>query len=431
MNQKPETRNPKPAHFRWLVLAGAFAILFLVQGSRSIIGVAFKPIVEEFGWARGSFSLVLFMHMAIFALMLPIVGRFFDRYGAKWAIIISSLCLTAGYLGITAARSMWLFLVLYGLFAAVGFGGCSITLFGAAASKWFDRHRGMAVSLAMCGGPLGQFAMLPPATYVIYTYGWRWVFIALALSILVVSLGVAMTLMKAAPSRNTDPSIGAGSSPEPGSGGSPAVDQTSKGDLSLAQAMRTPSFWFFTILMAVCGGGDYLVITHLVPMVTDTGISARTAGSMMAWFGLTAMAGLMITGPVSDRFGNKLPAVATFVLRLVVFVLVLFYQNTISFYVFALVFGFTMFITAPITTTLLAKLYGLSNIGLISGVVTTIHHLGGGLWIWLGGAAFDRFGNYDVILGSYAVFSAIAILCGILIREEPHAVANSGYSDNS
>ncbi|MGD9188083.1 MAG: MFS transporter, partial [Desulfobacteraceae bacterium] len=224
---------------------------------------------------------------------------------------------------------------------------------------------------------------------------------------------------------------GAGASPKPAPGSASPDDHTSTGDLNLGQAMKTPSFWFFAILMAVCGGGDYLVITHLVPMVTDAGISARTAGNMMAWFGLMGMAGLMITGPVSDRFGNKLPTVATFVLRLILFVLILFYKNTTTFYVFALMFGFTMFITAPITTTLLAKLYGLSSIGLISGVVTTIHHLGGGIWIWLGGAAFDRFGNYDAIFGLYAGSSAIAVICGILIKEERHPVANCVFSDNS
>jgi MFS family permease len=423
--------NDNPAPLRWLVLAGAFAVLFLVQGSRSIIGVAFKPIVEEFGWTRGSFSLVLFVHMAIFALMLPIAGRYFDRYGAKWVVIISSLSLALGYLGITAAHSLSLFAVLYGLFAAIGFGGCSITLFGAVASKWFRRHRGTAVSLAMCGGPVGQFIMVPPATHVIHAYGWRWVFIALAACILVVGLGVAMTLMRTAVSHKTDRSGNAGASPKPAPHNAAADDRASTGDLSLGQAMKTPSFWFFTILMAVCGGGDYLVITHLVPMVTDAGISARTAGNMMAWFGLMGMAGLIVTGPVSDRFGNKLPAVATFVLRLVVFILVLFYQTTTSFYVFALVFGLTMFITAPITTTLLAKLFGMSNLGLISGIVTTIHHFGGGLWIWLGGAAFDRFGSYDVIFVVYAGFSAIAILCGTLIKDEPHQVAKNGSNDNS
>lgn len=406
--------NPRPNPFGWYVLAGAFTVLFLVQGSRSIIGVAFKPIVEEFGWARSAFSFVLFVHMAIFALMLPIVGRYYDRYGGKWVIILSTVCLAVGYLGITTAQSLGQFLLLYGLFAAIGFGGCSITLFAAVASKWFKQHRGMAVSLVLCGGPVGQFVMVPPASHVIHTYGWRWVFIALALLVLAANLLVALTLMKPpAPLMDGQWEDKRGTPPYTGSAG---------GDMNLRQAMRTRSFWLFTTLMAVCGGGDYLVITHLVPMVTDIGISTRTAGSMMAWFGLMAMVGLLITGPVADRFGNKLPMVATFVLRSALFIMILFIQDVTSLYLFALIFGFTMLITAPITTTLPAKLYGLSHIGVISGTITTVHHFSGGLWAYLGGAAFDRTGSYNVIFGVYAGFSAIAVLCGLLIKEKKHHV---------
>ena len=422
--------NQREKSYGWFILAGAFAVLFFVQGSRSIIGVAFKPIVEEFGWARGAFSLVLFFHMAIFALTLPIVGRCYDRFGAKWVIIISSVCLVLGYLGITATQSLGLFMVLYGIFAAIGFGGCSITLFGAVASKWYQRHRGLAVSLAMCGGPVGQFVMVPPATHVIHTFGWRWVFIAIALFVLAVNLSVAMAIMKRSPPGNADQHKGTGKDQTPATVDATGGTETANGDLNLRQAMGTPSFWLFTILMAVCGGGDYLVITHLVPMVTDAGIPAQTAGRMMAWFGLMGMAGLLVTGPVSDRFGNKLPTVATFVLRSVIFILILFQQNTTSFYLFALMFGFTMLITAPITTTLLAKLYGLSNIGLISGVVTTVHHFSGGLWTYLGGVTFDRTGSYVLIFGIYAGFSVIALICGIFIKEKKHRVADPGCGGN-
>jgi predicted MFS family arabinose efflux permease len=321
-------------------------------------------------------------------------------------------------------------MVLYGIFAAIGFGGCSITLFGAVASKWFQRHRGLAVSLAMCGGSVGQFVMVAPATHVIHAFGWRWVFIAIALFVLAVNLSVAMTIMKRSPPSTPDQKNGTGKDQIPATVGTTCGSETTNGDLNLRQAMGTPSFWLFTILMAVCGGGDYLVITHLVPMVTDAGIPAQSAGSMMAWFGLMSMAGLLVTGPISDRFGNKLPTVATFVLRSIIFILILFQQNMTSFYLFALMFGFTMFITAPITTTLLAKLYGLSNIGLISGVVTTVHHFSGGLWTYLGGVTFDRTGSYDLIFGVYAGFSVIALICGILIKEKKHRIADPGCRGN-
>lgn len=407
----------QPSYFRWLVLGGAFTVLFLVQGSRSIIGVAFKPIVNELDWARGTLSLILFVHMAVFALTLPVIGRCYDRYGAKWVVVGSSLCLAAGYLGITAATTFSRFMVFYGFFAAVGFGGCSITLFAALASKWFHRNRGLGVSLTLCGGPVGQFVMVPPATQVIQTHGWRWVFIGLGLVVLVVNLAIAAALLKNPP--------GLQSRPLPGSAAPARINPpaSAQRDLTLAQALQTPSFWFFTILMFVCGGGDYLVITHLAPMVTDAGIPARTAGDMLAWFGLMGMAGLLVTGPLTDRFGNKLPAAATFALRFLIFGLILFSGTVFSFYVFALAFGFTMFITAPITTTLLARMYGLSHIGLISGVVTTVHHFSGGLWAYFGGAVFDRTGSYRPIFFAYACFSVLAFVCGLLIRERRHSAA--------
>jgi len=430
MNGEQDTADLKPTPNGWFVLAGAFAVLFLVQGSRSIIGVAFKPIVEEFGWSRSALSFVLFAHMAIFALMLPLVGRYFDRYGGKWIIIISSLSLAVGYLGITAVHSLGLFLVLYGLMAAIGFGGCSITLFAAVASKWFHRNRGLAISLALCGGPVGQFIMVPTATHVIHTYGWRWVFISLALLILAVNVSVAMTVMGSkldhmdsrcqkrldAQSRVPDTE--------------PPYSVTTREDLNLGQAIRTRSFWLFTTLMAICGGGDYLIMTHLVAMVTDKGISVQTAGSMMSWFGLMAMAGLMITGPITDKFGNKLPIVATFVMRIMMLVLILCFQNGTTYFIFALMFGFTMLITAPVTTTLTAKLYGMSHIGLISGIVTTVHHFSGGLCAYLGGVTFDRTGSYDLIFGVYIGLSAIALICGVVIKDRKHRLAKSGCHGN-
>lgn len=430
MNDDRNTRRLKTAPYGWFVLAGAFAVLFLVQGSRSIIGVAFKPIIEEFEWSRSAFSLVLFVHMAIFALMLPLVGRFFDRYGGKWIVIVSSLSLSVGYMGITVTQSLGLFLVLYGLLAAIGFGGCSITLFAAVASKWFHRNRGLAISLALAGGPVGQFVMVPPATHVIHTYGWRWVFIGLAILIIAVNLFVALTVMgpktRRADKRHQRPTDVQSRM----SDFAPYHSRASEDDLNLRQAIKTRSFWLFTILMAVCGAGDYLMITHLVPMVTDKAVSAQTAGSMMAWFGLMAMAGLMVTGPAVDKFGNKLPIVATFAMRIVILIMILCIQNVTTYFIFALMFGFTMFITAPITTTLTAKLYGMSHIGLVSGIVTTVHHFSGGLCAFLGGVTFDRTGSYDLIFGIYAGLCAVALICGAAIKEKKHRLANPGCHGN-
>lgn len=186
--------------------------------------------------------------------------------------------------------------------------------------------------------------------------------------------------------------------------------------------MHTRSFWLFSTVMFICGSGDFFVTTHLIPLVTDHGISPVTAGHMLAWFGLMSLAGLLVAGPVSDLIGNKLPIALTFLLRFFLFVLVLRYQTLGSFYVFALFFGFTLLITAPLTATLMGRLYGFSHVGLITGCITTIHHVGGGFWAYMGGLIFDQSGSYQLAFVLSAIMALVAFSSSIFIIEKRHRV---------
>jgi len=189
-------------------------------------------------------------------------------------------------------------------------------------------------------------------------------------------------------------------------------------DLSLREAMHTSSFWLFLIAMFICGSGDFLVTTHLIPFVTDHGISATTAGTMLGGFGLMSLGGILLSGPASDLIGNKIPLIASFLIRFLLFILILRYQNQTSFYLFSLTFGFTFLIAAPILTTLLGKLYGFSHIGLISGVINMVHHLGGGFWAFMGGWIFDQTGSYQLSFILSAGMALIALFCCMFIREK-------------
>ena len=184
--------------------------------------------------------------------------------------------------------------------------------------------------------------------------------------------------------------------------------------------MKTSPFWFFLIVMFVCGSGDFLVTTHLIPFVTDHGIHPTKAGNMLAWFGLMSLFGVLIAGPASDLIGNKIPMAIAFLVRFGAFLLILTHQSSTSFYLFSIIFGFTYMVTGPITTTLLGRLYGFSHIGLLSGFVTTIHHLGGGFWAYMGGFIFDQTGSYRLAFVCSAVMAFVAFLCCILIRERRH-----------
>lgn len=414
-----ETSQGFRLFYGWYVLAASFVILFFNAGARFSIGVMFKPMIGEFGWSRSAVSFAFFLYMIFFALSLTVIGRLYDRYGPKWVIVISTAFLSVGYMSISLIQSLWEFLICYGFLAAMGLGGTSLALFAAVISKWFEKDRGLATSLALSGGCLGQFVLLPVLTRAVQHYGWRATHLFLGLAMLLMNVTLALGIIKGDPDElGLKPRGSRDKKGDPrGEGGS--AESTSQ-DLGLREAMGTYAFWLYFTVMFICGSGDFLVSTHLIPFVTDHGTSSTSAGNMLAWYGLMSLGGILVAGPASDRVGTRIPIACTFVLRFLLFLFILKYQGLISFYLFALVFGFTHLVTGPLTPILLGRLYGFSHIGLLSGLIFTVHYLAGGFWAYMGGVLFDRTGSYRLIWMFSAIMSLVALMATLLIKERRH-----------
>ncbi len=425
MATRTQGGNTRRVFYGWYVLAASFVILFLNSGVRFLIGVMLRPLIDDFDWSRSAISAAVFVNMAVYAVAVIVAGRLYDRYGPKWVIIVSTILFAAGYALMAVMTSLWHFILLYGVVIGASFGATTAPLYGAIVSKWFSKRRGLVISLAMGGGCLGQFFLVPIFTDMMLDIGWRHTSLWMAAAVLIVNTILTLLFLRGDPEdlgitpygavATTDSEAVA--SVRPGSATS-ATDPVN--DLSLRQAMRTASLWFFSVAMFVCGAGDFLITTHLVVMVTDHGIPATQGASMLAWFGLLSLGGILVAGPASDRIGNKVPIALSFVLRVLLFVMILFFKGAVTFWIFALLFGFTWLITAPLTTTLAGRLYGFTHIGVIGGFITTIHHVGGGLWAFLGGVVYDLTGGYELAFIISAVVSAIAAACSLAIRETRH-----------
>lgn len=402
--------------YGWYILGACFLILFFNSGARIAFSVMFNPMLTDLGWNRGTISSAFFIHMTVFALSLIVVGRFYDRHGPKWVIIISTLFLAVGYILTAWVNALWQLYLAYGLLAAIGLGGTSVPLVASLMSKWFIKWRGFAVSLTLCGSALGQFVLVPVLTEFISHYDWRAAYLVIGVVMLVINTTLAFGIIRGDPETMGQVPFGYHDIEKTtASSGSDVLH-----DLTLSQALRTPSLWFFLIAMFICGGGDFLIYTHLIPWATDHGVSTTTAGHMLAWYGLMSLLGLLLVGPASDWIGNKAPISLTFLIRIVLFLLVLRLQTPTTLYIFALAFGFTHLMTAPLTPTLVGKLYGFSNVGVIAGLVTTVHHLAGGFWTYVGGVTFDQTGNYQLAFLISAVMALIAFVCCLCIREQRH-----------
>jgi MFS family permease len=383
-----------------------------------------KPVAADFGWSRSAVSAAIFLNLAVYALSLIITGRLYDRYGPKWIIAGATILLSVGYGLMAIMGSLWEFLLYYGVLNAAGLGGATIPIFGSLIGNWFEKRRGLAVSLALAGACFGQFLLVPVLSDMVEGYGWRTTTFWIAAISLVVNLALTLGIIRGDPERfglqpyrGRDRQRPAGETRSLPRSSGPAAGLR---DLTLAEAMRTRSLWLFTLAMFVCGSADSLITTHLVPMVTDYGISTDVAANMLAWLGLLGLPGILLAGPAADAIGNKIPIAITFALRIVLLVMLLRFKGVVPFWIFSLGFGFTLFVTAPLTPTLVGALYGVTHIGFISGFIVTVHMIGGGLWAYLGGVVFDGTGDYDLAFLASAGMAALAFACTLFIREKRH-----------
>jgi MFS family permease len=350
-----------------------------------------------------------------------VVGKLYDRHGPKWVIVVSTLLISAGFALTSRIQSIGQFFFSYGVLAALGVAGTTVPLISTLTSKWFDRWQGLAISLAVSGVSIGQFALVPFFSLVTVTYGWRTSYLFIGILMLVVNVVLALFVIKGDPHQLGLKPLGwkdekkRGDPPQDRS--APVADAD---DFGWGQAMRTPSYWLFAVALFICGGGDYFATTHLIPLATDLGISQMTAGNMLAWYGLMSLAGILIAGPAGDRIGCKLPMALTFVLRILLWLMILKYKTVTSLYGFALLFGFTHLITAPFVPMLVLKMYGRRHLGIMAGFLNTVHFLGGGVWAYAAGALFDKTGSYQLAFLVSAVAAAVAALCSVLIAERRH-----------
>jgi MFS family permease len=231
-----ESRSP--LFYGWYVLAATSLILFISSGARLTIGVMMKPVIAEFGWSRSAVSLAVFSNMVVFAISVIIVGKVYDRYGPKWVILVSSLLFSAGYMLMAVMSSFWQFFFLYGVLAAAGTGGTTLSIFAAVMSKWFEKRRGLAISLGLSGGCIGQFAIVPLFTHMVLAYGWRLSNLFIGLVSLVVNVILVLLVIKGDPDDLGVEPYGRATANHRESAGHHAPEASGVRDLGLGEAMN-------------------------------------------------------------------------------------------------------------------------------------------------------------------------------------------------
>jgi predicted MFS family arabinose efflux permease len=181
--------------------------------------------------------------------------------------------------------------------------------------------------------------------------------------------------------------------------------------MTLGEAIGTGRFWLLLGIYAMCGFDDFFVSTHVVAFAQDRGVDAFLAGNLLALMGLSALLGVLASGAWSDSVGPVWPTAVAFAARVAAFALISLDQSAAAVTVFALVFGATFLTTAPLTVVFVRDSFGIKNLGALTGLITMVHHICGGLGAYLGARIFDATNRYD---GAFAVMLASSIIALVL-----------------
>lgn len=285
-------------HRRQAASIGFAATIGNMIGLNAVIiatfGIFLVPVAAEFGWARSTVSGVLGLDAILSALAYPLVGRFMDRRGARRALIAGNIVFGALVASLAWTNgNPWLF---YLHFACIGLAGTvvSTAMLSKVVAEWFDARRGLALGITTgIGNGVGGTIIPLIAGTLIPIVGWRHTYAALGAIVVLVGFPIFFAFLRDAPQSapTTDAATGAVT------GGTMPVRE----GMTLREASRTPAFWLMIPAIGIGCGGMTAVFTHVVPMLTDRGVTLESATQVVVAFALTCAAWQVVTGALLDR----------------------------------------------------------------------------------------------------------------------------------
>jgi len=393
--------------YGYIVVAAGFATSWLIIGTHNTFGVFFKPLSFELGWTRATTSAAFSISYIVFGLTSIIVGRLTDRFGPRSVITACGLATSLGYLLMSQVNSVWQLYLFFGIVIGAGMSAGDTPVF-ATVARWFVKKRGTAIGMTKVGVGIGMLAMPPLAGWLIASFGWRNAYVMLGLICLAGIVSAAMFLKR-------DPAQ-IGQLPD---GAIKEVETDLDIEVrhfSLGESISTPQFWLFSISWFIVSFCAMTVLVHIAPRVTDVGISATVAATILGAIGGFSVVSRLGMGLVSDRTGYKSAFITGLCFLATALIWVQYAQTVWMFYIFAALYGIAHGATYTVFTPLLAELFGLGSIGAIVGVLVFMGTLGGSIGPILAGRIFDITDSYQLAFLLCLVLTIIALILMSLLR---------------
>lgn len=384
-----------------MVAATSMAGITLCSMHGYTIGVMIAPLEEEFRWSRAGITggLLIIATLAVF--LAPLTGRLADRIGPRPVALagVPLFCLGFGMLSL-ATQDIWTWWALW-LFLTFGNMAILPTIWAAAINTHFDKNRGKALALAMCGTGIASFILPRVTPRLVEAYGWRWSYVALAVAGLVIVMPLTIAFFRSAFEKR-----GAMHAPPPRP--KLSLDMVSPRFLKLVGASTVFS-------VAICA-----LTTNAPPLLRSMGFSAVDAGDIASWMGLGSIIGRLLGGVLLDRYDAKKVAAFSVMAPVVTALMLLFGGDSRLVATLALlVLGLAIGTEVDCCSYLTARHFGTGNFGALFGLINGLMLFGNGLAPFAANYVYDVTHSYAPALWVQLPACTLAAVLFLMLGDYP------------
>ena len=384
-----------------VIISAGCLIAVLGFGTRSMFGFFLEPMTGANGWSREEYSLAMAIQNLIWGLAVPIAGAIADKFGPMKVLMLGSIFYALGILGMAESQSITGLYLFGGLLTGLGVAFTAFSIAMAAIARAVSpERRSLALGLGTAAGSLGQVIFSPLALHWIHVHGWNDALFIHALVVLLV-LPLAFAL---------------------------PADTIAKGEIHIDQSLTDAlkeardhyGFVLLTIGFFVCGFQLGFITIHLPPYVSDIGLNPRVAAIALALIGGFNIIGSLGSGVIGQYWSKKKSLSFIYLLRgLLIVGLMVSPKTEVVIFIFSASMGLLWLSTVPLTSGIIAQVFGLRYMATLFGIVFFSHQLGSFLGIWLGGLLYDATGSYNVVWWLGAILGLAAAIVHWPIDEKP------------
>ncbi len=383
------------------VLIAGGMVLTLAMGVRHGFGFWLQPISQAHGWTRETYSLAMALQNLMWGAFGPLAGMAADRFGTARVVIAGALLYVGGLLWMAMVSQPTAFVVGSGILigaalACTAFGAIS-GIIGRTAP---EEKRSWAFGISSAASSFGQFTLMPVEQHLISSTGWQNAFYILAALVAIVMLPMAFGLREMPHEKATGP------------------QQSMLEAIKEAFAHRP-----FLLLVAgyfVCGFQLVFIGVHMPAYLKDKDIMDPGVAVMaLALIGLFNIFGSYYAGKLGGFLPKRYLLSSIYISRSIVIALFLLAPLTAwSVYVFACAIGLLWLSTVPLTNGVIAGIFGVKYLSMLSGFVFFSHQVGSFIGVWLGGYLFTRDGSYNTVWAIVIALGVFAALVNLPINEK-------------